>query len=102
MCLGLPMRVTQALGNAAWCERRGERALIDLTLVGEQPVGAWLLVHRGAAREQLTPQAAVQIDAALDALSAALTGDTASVDAAFADLVEHAPELPSHLRAGKP
>jgi hydrogenase expression/formation protein HypC len=101
MCLGVPMQVVEPAGSMAWCEGRGERALIDLTLVGPQPLGAWVLTHLGAAREVLTPQAAQSLNAALDALAAALAGDTERVDAAFADLVGREPALPEHLRAKK-
>jgi hydrogenase expression/formation protein HypC len=101
MCLGVPMRVMESLGHAAWCEGRGERALVDLTLVGPQPVGTWVLTHLGAAREVLTPQAADSSNAALDALAAALSGDAARIDSGFADLVGREPALPEHLRGGK-
>jgi hydrogenase expression/formation protein HypC len=99
MCLGVPMQVIEPSGGMAWCEGRGERALIDLTLVGPQPAGTWVLTHLGAAREVLTPQAAQSLNAALDALAAALAGDRERVDAAFADLVGREPALPDHLRA---
>jgi hydrogenase expression/formation protein HypC len=39
------------------------------------------------------------LNAALDALAAALAGDRERVDAAFADLVGREPALPDHLRA---
>ncbi len=101
MCLGVPMQVAQVatpLGLAAWCEGRGERVLIDLTLVGPLAPGTWVLTHLGAAREVLTPEAAAAANDALDALAAALAGDAARVDAAFADLAGREPELPEHLR----
>jgi len=102
MCLGIPMRVAEAHGDhAAWCEGRDGRQLIDLSLVGAQPPGTWLLTFVGAARDVMTPEAAARTDAALDALASALAGETHAIDAAFADLVNREPELPEHLRTPK-
>lgn len=104
MCIGIPMQVMEPEGpGAAWCMGREGRQLIDLSLVGPQPPGTWILAFIGAAREVMTPEAAARTDAAIDALAAALRGDTASIDAAFADLVDREPQLPEHLRpAGVP
>ena len=66
-------------------------------LVGEQPVGTWLLAFRGTAVRVLTADEARQTNGALDALEAALAGDD-SVDAHFADLAGRDPVLPEHLR----
>ncbi len=104
MCIGIPMQVMEPAGTgSAWCVGRDGRQLIDLSLVGPQPPGTWILAFIGAAREVMTPEAAARTDAAIDALAAALKGDTASIDAAFADLVNREPQLPDHLRpAGVP
>ncbi len=98
MCLGIPVRVVETQGLAAWCEGRNGRVRLDLSLVGPQPPGTWLLDFLGTAREVLAPEAAEAIGRALDALDAALAGETAGIDAAFADLVGREPELPEHLR----
>lgn len=98
MCLGIPVRVVQPVGSAAWCEGRNGRVLLDLTLVGPQPAGTWLLSFLGTAREVLTPEDAEATNRALGALDAALAGDTAAVDDAFADLLAREPQLPEHLR----
>jgi hydrogenase expression/formation protein HypC len=99
MCLGIPMQVVEVSGEgAAWCTGRGGRSLIDMTLVGRQEPGTWILAFVGSAREVMTPEAAARVDAALDALDAVLQGDTASIDAAFADLVAREPQLPDHLK----
>jgi hydrogenase expression/formation protein HypC len=104
MCIGIPMQVIEAEGDsAAWCMGRDGRQLIDMTLVGAQPGGTWILTFLGAGREVMTPESAARTDAAIDALAAALQGDTAAIDAAFADLVDREPQLPEHLRpAGAP
>lgn len=98
MCVGIPMQVAEPAGTRAWCTRRGERALIDMALVGEQPPGTWILTFIGAAREVISAETAARNDSALDALAAVLAGDASGIDEAFADLVSRTPELPEHLR----
>ena len=97
MCLGIPMRVEQASEDLAWCEGRGERRRVSLLLVGAQAAGTWLLVANGTAQRVLGAEEAQRIDSALDGLEAALAGD-AELDRYFADLVDHEPQLPPHLR----
>ncbi len=97
MCLGIPMQVLECHGNVALCQGRGGVRQLDLSLVGEQPVGAWLLAFIDAAREVLDVEAAARINAALDGLEAVLAGET-DVSRHFADLFERTPELPPHLR----
>jgi hydrogenase expression/formation protein HypC len=98
MCIGIPMQVVESGAHHAWCRGPEGQALIDLALVGPQEPGTWLLTFLGAAREVLDPAAAAGITAALTGLAAALAGDQAGVDAAFADLSGRTPELPEHLR----
>jgi hydrogenase expression/formation protein HypC len=47
--------------------------------------GQWLLVFQGAARELLSPERAAEIDATLDLVQAAMSGDAlgAGADASF-------------------
>lgn len=97
MCVGLPMRVVSGDDVAAVCERRGERATLNMMLVGAQPPGTWVLAFMGTAREVLSAEDAAQIDAALDAVAAALAGET-DVDRYFSDLAGREPRLPDHLR----
>ncbi len=99
MCIGIPMQVIGGNDHRAWCEGPDGRVEIDLALVGPQDPGTWLLTFMGAAREVLDPQAAANITRALDGLLGALSGDTARIDAAFADLTGRTPQLPEHLRA---
>ena len=98
MCLGIPMQVVEADGAVAWCDGRDGRQRIDLSLVGAQPPGTWLLTFMGAAREVMDAEAARRTDRALDALAGVLAGDASGVDEAFADLVGREPQLPPHLR----
>lgn len=97
MCIGVPMRVVEAGESFAWCEGRGERAQLDMLIVGPQPVGAWVLAFQGAARRTMSAAEAAQTNAALDALQAALEGRD-DLGAFFADLVDREPQLPEHLR----
>ena len=98
MCIGIPMQIVQSDGLVAICqndeEQRQEK--VDLSLIGEQPVGAWVLVFMGAAREVIAPEALEQMLQARKAMAAALRGE--SVDDFFADLVNREPELPDFLK----
>jgi hydrogenase expression/formation protein HypC len=89
--------VVQTQGHLAWCEADGQREQLDMMLVGEQPVGTWVLGFLGTARQVLGDEEAAQARAARQALAAVLCGD-GEVDAYFADLVNRVPELPAHLR----
>ena len=101
MCIGLPMQVIQADGIFAWCEAGAERERLDMRLVGDQPVGTWVLGFHGAARHVLGEEEATHARAARQALAAVLAGESC-VDAYFADLVGREPRLPAHLRRGGP
>lgn len=97
MCVGIPMRAVELKDGQAWCEGRGERLLVDTRLVDIAAPGEWLLVFHNVAREVLDEVRARDIGAALDALEAALRGET-DLDRHFADLVNREPQLPEHLR----
>lgn len=99
MCIGVPMQLRSGADGRAVCEGRGKREMLDLMLVGDQPVGTWLLAFRGAAVRVLSTDEARQTNGALDALEAALAGD-GDIDAGFADLVDREPILPEHLQRG--
>jgi hydrogenase expression/formation protein HypC len=98
MCIGVPMRVVSEGVGRAWCEGRGERAELDMLLVGPQSPGTWVLAFQGAARRVMTEVEAIQTTAALDALAAALAGET-DLGRFFPDLAEREPQLPEHLRS---
>jgi len=98
MCIGAPMQVLESQTHFAICEdANGERQRIDTALVGQPPVGSWLLVFLGAARERIDADTAATLSDALTALAAVMAGQT-DVDHLFADLVDREPELPEHLR----
>lgn len=99
MCVGIPMKVTTADGLSAVCEGMNQRQTVDLSLVGEQREGVWVLVFLGAAREVLTEEQARQITDALQGLQLAMTGaDHSAIDAMFSDLIDREPQLPEFLR----
>lgn len=101
MCIGTPLRVIEPDGSFAWCEADGQRERLDMMLIGDQPVGTWVLGFHGAARQVLTDEEALHSRAGRRALAAVLSGD-GRVDEFFADLVGREPELPAHLRKGPP
>jgi hydrogenase expression/formation protein HypC len=101
MCIGIPMQVLECGEFRARCHGRHGEASIDLSLVGPQPVGSWLLIFLDAAREVIDETRARDIDAALDALDAALAGES-NLDAYFADLTGREPQLPDFLRKDLP
>lgn len=76
MCLGIPMRVIETDGIAARCVRRGEERLVNLLLVGEVPVGGWVLVHMDSAVQTLEEEEVGPIDDALDAILLAARGES--------------------------
>ena len=96
MCIGAPLKVVELDGSFAWCEAGDKRERLDMMLVGDQPVGTWVLGFNGAARQVLGELEAAQALAARRALAAVLAGEC-SFDAFFADLVGREPQLPAHL-----
>jgi hydrogenase expression/formation protein HypC len=97
MCIGVPMQLISRGTGRALGEGRGQREMLDMMLLGEQPIGTWVLAFRGAALRVLSLDEARQTNDALDALEAVLAGDC-DVDAHFADLVDREPVLPDHLK----
>ncbi len=72
MCLGVPMRIVESDGYTALCERRGEQRRVNVMLIEEAPVGAWVLVHVSNAVRLLDDEEASLINEALDELAGAL------------------------------
>ncbi|GGK60574.1 HypC/HybG/HupF family hydrogenase formation chaperone [Amphritea balenae] len=99
MCIGIPMQVISSDGYVAICEADGERQQVDMSLLGEQAVGSWVLVFLGAARELLSEQRAFETAQAIKALRSVMANDGADIDELFADLTERSPQLPEHLQA---
>jgi hydrogenase expression/formation protein HypC len=92
MCIGIPMQVMATEPGFAQVTGRGITRRIKTSLVADVQAGQWLLVFLDDARELLTPQRAVEVNATLDLLAAAMgagEGLSAHADAAF--------ELPSAM-----
>ena len=91
------MRVVGAGEGGVYCdcEGRGRRARLDSMLVGEQPLGAWVLAFRGAAVRVLTGDEAARTNAALDALESALAGER-DFDRYLPDLLDRDPRDPGN------
>lgn len=96
MCLGIPAQVIECGEHFARCQSRQGEARIDISLVGPQAPGTWLLTFLDAAREVIPADRAAAINTALDALEAAHGGET-DFSAFFADL-DREPQLPEFLR----
>lgn len=77
MCLSVPMQVEsiEAGGALAWVVRGPRREQVNMLLVGEQPIGSWVLVALGFAKEVLDDASLAQIEEALEALAATLDDD---------------------------
>ena len=100
MCRGIPVQVIDAGDYYARCRGRNGDCIVDLSLVGAQPVGTWLLTFLDAAREVIPTERATAINAALAALDAIQAGET-DISAFFADL-DREPQLPEFLRTTTP
>ncbi|MCF6209599.1 MAG: HypC/HybG/HupF family hydrogenase formation chaperone [Gammaproteobacteria bacterium] len=93
MCMAIPMQVIEVGEGYAWCESAGERRRIDTLLVGEQPVGTWLLTFLDGAREVLSADEARRISDAVQAVRLVMQGNH-DIDHLFADLLDHEPKVP--------
>ena len=58
------------------CHGRNGEEQVNMMLIGPQPVGAWVLNFLGSAREVLTEEDALNINRALDGLTAIMRGET--------------------------
>ncbi len=96
MCIGIPMQIVEVGEGYAICEGMGERKTISTMLVGDQPVGTWLMTFLDAAREVLDPADAARITDAVTAVNLVMRGET-NVEHLFADLVDREPERPVSL-----
>lgn len=99
MCLGLPMRVVSTDGISAVVEGLGERRKVSLLLVGAVSKGTPLLVHAERAVRVLDEAEVPLLERALAGLHAALQGQPL---AGYFDDLDREPQLPPHLRGGKP
>ena len=85
MCIGIPMQVIAMEDGFAQVQGRGESRRIKTALIGECAVGDWLLTFIDDAREVISAQRAMEVNATLDLLQAVMDGDlsTGDTDAGF-------------------
>jgi len=76
MCIGVPVQVVKPGELMAMCRGRNGEEQVNMMLVGSQPTGTWLLNFLGSARQVLSEEDAVNIDKALDGLSAIMSGES--------------------------
>jgi hydrogenase expression/formation protein HypC len=88
MCIGIPMQVTALSPGFAQVLGRGETRRVKTSLLPELEVGQWVLVFLDDAREILSDQRALEVNATLDLLAAAMgqEGGLGSSAAAAFDL----------------
>ena len=72
MCMGIPMQVLVSQPGWAEVSGRGETRTVNTRLVGDTAPGQWLLIFLNDAREQITAQRAMEVNATLDLLQAAM------------------------------
>ncbi len=108
MCIGLPMQIKQTGFATARCEGMGMVREVDTLLVGDLPVGTWVLVFMNSAREILSEKDALKISAAVQAVGLVMSSkedisnqglEHQSIDALFADLIDREPQKPASLLA---
>lgn len=101
MCIGIPLQVIESGTGYAVCGTGEggdvEPRRIDTLLVGEQPVGTWLLTFLDTAREVLSDEHAARIRDALRAVELAMRGEGGGYGL-FDDLEGREPQLPAFLR----
>jgi hydrogenase expression/formation protein HypC len=87
MCIALPMQIVRAGELTALCRGRNGEEEVNMLMVGEQPVGAWVLSFLGWARDVISEEQAHEIDLALDGLQEIMDGaESIDVDRHFPGL----------------
>ncbi len=87
MCVGTPVQVVQSGEVMSLCHGRNGDEDVNMLLIGQQPVGTWVLSFLGWAREILDEQQAIEINLALDGLQEIMDGaDTIDVPRHFPGL----------------
>ncbi len=76
MCVGIPVQIIESGEFMATCRGRNGEEQVNMMLIGPQPTGTWLLNFLGSAREVLSEEDALNINKALDGLSAIMSGET--------------------------
>jgi hydrogenase expression/formation protein HypC len=80
MCIGIPMQVRVVEEGFAQVQGRGETRRVKTALIGDCVAGDWLLTFMDDARETISAQRAMEVNATLDLLQAVMEGDTSTGD----------------------
>ncbi len=99
MCVGEAWKIMRSEGLRALVCDGAQEFEVDLSLIGPQSPGTWVLGFLGAAREVLDEAEAMRIRAAIEALRSIMAGG--GPGDAFADLEAREPHLPPHLEAAR-
>lgn len=87
MCIGVPVQIVETGELMALCRGRNGEERVNMMLIGSQSEGTWVLNFLGSAREVLSEEDAVNINKALDGLTAIMQGETnIDVDSYFPGL----------------
>lgn len=81
MCIGIPMKVFRIEPGHAWVAGRGDVKRVDTALVGDVDENDWLLVFLDAARERIDAARATEVNAVLDLVQGAMSGELAALPA---------------------
>lgn len=96
MCVGTPVQVVLSREVMSVCRGRNGDVEVNMLLVGQQPVGTWVIAFLGWAREVIDEQQAKDIDLALDGLQQIMDGADAI------DVPHHFPGLGQALAEAGP
>ncbi len=108
MCIGIPMRIVEQGFGYAVCEGMGFKREVETLLVGDQPIGTWLLIFLNSAREVLTETDAQKITDAVRAVDLVMNHEgqisqngleNEAIEALFSDLIDREPPKPESLIA---
>ena len=75
MCIGVPVQVLEPGDLMQTCRGLNGDEQVNMMLIGEQPVGTWVLNFLGSAREVLSEEDAININKALQGLNAIMSGE---------------------------
>jgi hydrogenase expression/formation protein HypC len=102
------MQIIETGFGYAICEGLGVTRNVDTLLIGDQPVGTWVLTFLDSAREVLSQEDAKKISDAVKAVDIVMKNngvmstsgmDMQNIEALFADLVDREPPKPASLIA---
>ncbi len=79
MCIGVPVQVLETGNCVALCSGLNGDEQVNMMLIGDQPVGTWVLNYLGSARRTLSESEAMDINQALKDLQALVSGETEDV-----------------------